>query len=74
MGQFQVLFKFILIYLKEKSTNDHQNAFKCATHVLTLGPQHVQLRRLILSVCRTLKKDLLKSCFFTKNGGHNGSL
>ena len=74
MGPFQVLFKFILIYLKEKSTNNHQNAFKCATHVLTLGSQRVQLRRLLISVCRTLRKDLLKKFFFTKNGGQNGSL
>ena len=72
MGQFQVLFKFILIYLKEKSTNNHQNAFKCATHVLTLGSQRVQLRRLLLSVCRTLRKDLLKNIFLQKMAGTMG--
>ena len=66
MGHFQVLFKFILIYLKEKSTNTHQNAFKCATRVLTLGSQRVQLRRLLLSVCRTLIRDLLNFCFYKK--------
>ena len=61
MGQFQVLFKVTLVYIKEKSIKDHRNTFKRATHEVTLVIQSMELSRSLFHFVRALTKQLLKT-------------